>query len=93
MRICDFGEPELSNLNRQILHTDGDIGKKKALSAKETLSQINPHVKIVSLTEKIEQGNITQLVADAHIMIDCLDNFDTRYILNEYAVKTKLPFS
>ena len=42
IRICDFGEPELSNLNRQILHTEADIGKNKALSAQETLRKINP---------------------------------------------------
>jgi molybdopterin/thiamine biosynthesis adenylyltransferase len=92
LRICDCGEPELSNLNRQILHTDKDIGKKKVHSAKETLSKINPHVHIISLPEKIERENISQLVADSQIMIDCLDNFETRYILNEYAVKTGLPF-
>ena len=92
LRICDFGEPELSNLNRQILHTDADIGKKKVHSAQETLSKMNPHVHIVALPEKIERKNIAQLVSDADIMIDCLDNFDTRYILNEYAVETGLPF-
>ena len=92
LRICDCGEPELSNLNRQILHTDADIGKKKVQSAKETLAKINPHVEIVSLPEKIEHENIAQLIADAQILIDCLDNFATRYILNELAVKAGLPF-
>ena len=92
LRICDFGEPELSNLNRQILHTDADIGKKKVHSAKESLAKINPHVQVIDLPEKIDRKNIAQLVADSQIMIDCLDNFATRYILNEYAVETGLPF-
>lgn len=92
LRMCDFGEPELSNLNRQILHTDEDIGKKKVFSAQETLSKINPHVDIVALPEKIDRENIAQLVSDSQILIDCLDNFETRFILNEYAVKTGLPF-
>lgn len=47
LRICDSGEPELSNLNRQILHVDEDIGRKKVHSAKMTLSKLNPHVDIV----------------------------------------------
>ncbi len=92
LRICDSGEPELSNLNRQILHADKDIGKKKVHSAKVTLSNLNPHVNIVSLSDKITQENIAQLVSDSHIIIDCLDNFETRYILNDYAVTTGLPF-
>jgi len=92
LRICDSGEPELSNLNRQILHADEDVGKKKAHSAKTTLSKLNPHVNIVSLPAKITQENIAQLVSDSHIIIDCLDNFETRYLLNDYAVKTGLPF-
>ncbi|MBD3308127.1 adenylyltransferase, partial [candidate division KSB3 bacterium] len=92
LRLCDMGEPELSNLNRQILHTDEDIGKKKVLSAKETLSKVNPHVSIVTLTEIIDQQSIADLVGDAQIIIDCLDNFETRYVVNDYAVKTGLPF-
>jgi adenylyltransferase/sulfurtransferase len=92
LRICDSGEPELSNLNRQILHTDDDIGKKKVYSARETLSKLNPHVKIISLPEKIKRENISQLVANSQIIIDCLDNFETRYILNDHAVETGLPF-
>lgn len=91
LRICDYGEAELSNLNRQILHADEDIGKKKVDSAKESLSKINPHVNVIALSEKIEGHNIARLVADAQILIDCLDNFETRFILNEYAVKTGLP--
>jgi len=92
LRICDHGEPELSNLNRQVLHTDQDIGKNKALSAKETIAKINPRVKVENLSDKIEKENVAPLVDDAQIIIDCMDNFPTRHILNEYAVKTGLPF-
>ena len=92
LRICDFGEPELSNLNRQILHNKEDIGKNKALSAKETIAKINPHIKVENLSDKIERENIAQLVDDAYIIVDCMDNFPTRHILNEYAVKVGLPF-
>ena len=92
IRICDCGDPELSNLNRQILYTEQDIGKNKALSARETLLALNPHVVVEPLTDKITEQTVAGLVADSHIIIDCLDNFPTRHILNRYAVKTGLPF-
>ncbi len=92
LRICDSGEPELSNLNRQVLHTEEDIGKNKTLSAKETIAKINPQVKVENLSDKIEKGNISQLVGNAQIIVDCMDNFPTRHILNEHAVKAGLPF-
>jgi molybdopterin/thiamine biosynthesis adenylyltransferase len=91
LRICDSGEVELSNLNRQILHGDDRIGEKKALSAERTLRAVNPSVRIIPLTETIEENNIASLVGDACLMVDCLDNFKTRYVLNDYAVKTGLP--
>ena len=92
LRICDSGEPELSNLNRQVLHTEEDIGKNKTLSAKETIAKINPQVKVENLSDKIEKGNVSQLVGNAQIIVDCMDNFPTRHILNEHAVKAGLPF-
>ena len=92
IRICDFGEPELSNLNRQILHTERDIGKNKALSAQETLHEINPHVEVEPLAEKISEETVERLIGSSAIILDCLDNFPTRHILNRYAVKKGLPF-
>ena len=89
--ISDFDSPDLTNLNRQILHTVNDIGKNKAISAKETLSQINPDVEIVPVTEQITAENIARYAADADIIVDCLDNFQARHILNDYSVKTGKP--
>jgi len=91
LRICDKGEVELSNLNRQILHSDQDVGKSKVRSAKRTLTTINPHLKVVTLAEEIKRTNISTLVENARIMIDCLDNFAGRYLLNEYAVQSGIP--
>jgi adenylyltransferase/sulfurtransferase len=91
LRICDCGEPELSNLNRQVLHSDKDIGKSKAVSARETLARINPHVTVEALTEKIEKDTVAELVGDASIIVDCMDNFPTRHVLNEYACSNTLP--
>jgi adenylyltransferase/sulfurtransferase len=92
IRICDFGEPELSNLNRQILHTDTDIGKNKAVSARETLESINPAVDIIDISEKIEKENVSELVGGSSIILDCMDNYTTRHILNAYACESGLPF-
>ena len=91
LKICDFGAPELSNLNRQFLHSDADIGKNKALSARETIARINPRVTVETLSDQIVKENVAQLVGDADIMVDCMDNFPTRHILNEHAYKAGLP--
>ncbi len=92
IRICDSGDPELSNLNRQILHTEKDIGKNKSLSASATLNELNPHVAVEALPQAITETTVEKLVGDSDIIIDCLDNFPTRHILNTYAVKKRLPF-
>jgi molybdopterin/thiamine biosynthesis adenylyltransferase len=91
LRICDSGEVELSNLNRQILHGEDRIGKNKALSAVRTLKAINPSVQVIPLTDTITGENVETLIGEARLVIDCLDNFQTRYILNDHAVKTGLP--
>lgn len=92
IRICDFDVIDISNLNRQILHTHARAGKHKAHSAQITLQEINPHIAIEAFNEKIDQNSIARLTGDASVIVDCMDNFPTRYILNEYAVKNKLVF-
>jgi len=91
IRICDCGEPELSNLNRQLLHDDTRIGTNKALSARQTLERINPHVNVIALPETITDRGIAGLAGDATLIIDCLDNFETRHVLNRYAVSRHIP--
>lgn len=90
LRICDYDTLEVSNLNRQILHTHTRIGKYKTLSAKISLKKINPHVEIEAFSEKIDENTVKELVGDASIIVDCMDNFPTRYILNEFAIKNRL---
>ena len=92
IRICDNGIPELSNLNRQILHCECDIGKNKAYSAKDTLFEINPNVDIEPIVETINEDNAQQLIGDSDLIIDCLDDFQTRHILNKVAVNKQIPF-
>lgn len=92
IRICDFDTVEISNLNRQIVHTSDRIGMNKALSAQVTLNHVNEHVKIETITEKITTQNARLLIENADIIIDCLDNFETRHALNKAAVENNKPF-
>ncbi len=90
--LCDFDSPELSNLNRQILHNDSRIGVNKAVSGKTTLEQLNPTISIDAITTKIDENTVDDLVADAAIIVDCMDNFPTRYLLNDCAIRKGIPF-
>jgi len=89
--LCDFDRPELSNLNRQILHGDSRIGMNKAVSGQLTLKELNPSIQITAISSKIEAGNVDELVDDAHVILDCMDNFSTRYVLNECAIRKRIP--
>lgn len=91
IRVCDFDVPELSNLNRQILHHDARIGLNKALSAKETLKTLNPTINIKEFPERISADNVDRLVGTSQIIVDCMDNFETRLVLNECAIRKKIP--
>ncbi len=91
IRICDFDTLELTNLNRQVLHDHTRIGINKAFSGKSTLEKMNPHIKVTALSEMITAENADDLVGNADIIVDCMDNFSTRYILNESAIKKNIP--
>lgn len=91
IRICDFDSPELSNLNRQFLHDDSRVGMNKAESAKRTLSRLNPHVRIEAITEKIDEASVDRLVADSDLILDCMDNYPTRFVLNAAAIRKGIP--
>lgn len=91
LRVCDFDAPELSNLNRQILHSDARIGVNKAVSAQQTVAELNPDVQVTPLTDRIGVENIDGLVGEASLIVDCMDNFPTRYLLNECAMRKGIP--
>jgi adenylyltransferase/sulfurtransferase len=91
IRICDFDSPDWSNLNRQILHNHNRIGTNKAVSAKQTLTELNPHITVTALTDKIVAENVDELVGKADLIMDCMDNFPTRYLLNESAIRKNIP--
>jgi adenylyltransferase/sulfurtransferase len=91
IRICDFDSPDWTNLNRQILHNHNRIGINKAVSGKQTLEEMNPHIHIRAFTDKIVAENVDELVGDADLILDCMDNFPTRYLLNESAIRKDIP--
>lgn len=91
IRIVDSDKVELPNLNRQILHTDRDIGRAKVESAREKLEALNPDIRIEALREKIGEDTAGDLVGDLPI-VDALDNLPARMLLNRVAVERRLPF-
>jgi molybdopterin/thiamine biosynthesis adenylyltransferase len=91
IRICDADRIELSNLNRQILHPDARIGELKSASAAQTLTELNPTLKIVTYSDYLDEHNAGGLIGTPDIVVDCLDNFDTRYVLNAYCIKQNIP--
>lgn len=92
LRVCDCGTPHISNLNRQLLHSDAAIGENKADSAREFLARTNPHVRVEALPEPITPESADELVGPSDIIVDCLDNFAARHMLNRVAVARALPF-
>ncbi len=90
--LCDCDSPELSNLNRQILHSDSRIGINKAESGKMTLGELNPSIEVEVVSTRIEADNVDELVGAADIIMDCMDNFPTRYVLNQCALRKGIPF-
>jgi molybdopterin/thiamine biosynthesis adenylyltransferase len=91
IRICDCDVPELSNLNRQFLHDDSRLGMNKAESARQSLSRLNPTIRVEAIPERIEDSNVDRLVGDAALILDCLDNFPTRFTLNRAALRKRIP--
>ncbi|MBE0515907.1 MAG: HesA/MoeB/ThiF family protein [Methanophagales archaeon] len=92
IRMVDHDTIELSNLNRQILHWNRDIGKRKAESAEEKLKEINPDIEVEVISETIAETNVCELVHNADLIIDAMDNFPTRYLLNRAALAKQIPF-
>ena len=86
---CDVVDP--SNFNRQILHWQEDLGEKKAVSAARKLTKVNPSVRFTTHVEKITENNVNEIIRGAEAVIDGLDNFRTRFILNSACVAERVP--
>ncbi len=83
--IVDFDTVDVSNLQRQILHTDADVGRRKVVSAKETLEAHNPEVNVIMHEEPINADNAMDIIPNYDIVVNGADNFATRYLVNDAA--------
>ncbi|HZK66125.1 MAG TPA: HesA/MoeB/ThiF family protein [Chloroflexota bacterium] len=90
--ICDADRVELSNLNRQILHTDARIGELKAVSAGQTLRALNPEIGVIPYPKLLDEDSVESIVGRSDIVVDCLDNYETRYLLNRFCIRHGIPF-
>jgi adenylyltransferase/sulfurtransferase len=92
LNIVDSDVVDQTNLNRQILHYDRDIGKKKTVSAGEKLQELNPGITVRVIDIHIDETNAGRLVSRADGIVDAMDNYPTRYLLNRIALGKGIPF-
>ncbi len=89
--ICDTDHVELSNLQRQIIHTTKTIGQQKTKSAQNMLQALNPHTQITTISERLNGNNLHTQIAEADIVIDASDNFKTRFEINKACITNRTP--
>ncbi|MCD6542112.1 MAG: HesA/MoeB/ThiF family protein [Thermoplasmata archaeon] len=92
LKVVDRDKIEKNNLNRQILYTEEDLGKWKAEVAEKRLKEMNSDIEVEGLREEINEDNIRELIRDADAVVDCLDNFETRFLVNRAVVELNKPF-
>jgi molybdopterin/thiamine biosynthesis adenylyltransferase/rhodanese-related sulfurtransferase len=90
--IVEFDEVDESNLQRQIIHGQSDVGRSKAQSAKDSLAETNPLVNVVIHEERLDNDNVMELFAGYDLIVDGTDNFATRYLVNDAAVLLGKPY-
>lgn len=91
--IADADSVDLSNLQRQVIHTTSDVGKAKVLSAKETMESINPEIVVKTYHTFVTSDNIMDLIAEYDFIIDGTDNFPAKFLINDACVLAEKPFS
>jgi adenylyltransferase/sulfurtransferase len=89
--IVDMDVVDVSNLQRQILHTNDRVGMAKVESARQTLNALNPDVKIIGIQDRVSSENIMELIRDYDVIVDGCDNFPTRYLVNDACVMANKP--
>lgn len=89
--LVDDDTVDLTNLQRQILHTTARVGQAKVASGKQTLADINPTVDIVALQERLSGDRLNELASKASVVLDCSDNFATRHAVNRACVAHRVP--
>ncbi|HEX6148622.1 adenylyltransferase/sulfurtransferase MoeZ [Nocardioides sp.] len=90
--IAEFDEVDESNLQRQVIHSQSDIGRPKAESARDSITGVNPYVEVVLHNERLDNDNVKQVFAGYDLIIDGTDNFATRYMVNDAAYFLGIPY-
>jgi adenylyltransferase/sulfurtransferase len=90
--VIDFDEVDESNLQRQVIHGQSDVGKPKAVSAKESVAEINPLVDVIVHEERLDNDNVMRIFEPYDLIVDGTDNFATRYMVNDAAYFLKKPY-
>lgn len=91
LTLCDHDTVDFSNLQRQIIHRTAMVGQPKVVSAQTALHEINPEVECVALPIRADEARLNELVAQADVVLDCSDNFDTRYAVNRACLAQRKP--
>lgn len=91
LTLVDFDEVDDSNLQRQIVHREANIGQAKVESAKQNLLNLNHHIKIETIGHKLSEAEVVNLVKTANVVLDCTDNFASRFALNRACFQAKMP--
>ncbi len=89
--LSDFDEVDLSNLQRQVIHGLADIGRPKVESARDSILALNPEVGVTVLKQRLDGDALLQQVAQADVVVDCCDNFATRFAINSACVELRTP--
>ncbi|HEX3929120.1 MAG TPA: adenylyltransferase/sulfurtransferase MoeZ [Nocardioides sp.] len=90
--LVEFDEVDESNLQRQVIHGQSDVGKPKAQSAKESIAEVNPLVQVVLHDERLDNDNVMRIFEGYDLIVDGTDNFATRYLVNDAAYFLKIPY-
>jgi molybdopterin/thiamine biosynthesis adenylyltransferase len=89
--VCDADTVDLTNLQRQILYAEADVGTRKVDAARARLAAVNGMVPVEAIAERVDDARLAALVADADVVLDCTDNFATRHAINRACVAARVP--
>ncbi|MCP5051814.1 MAG: AMP-binding protein, partial [bacterium] len=91
IKICDYDDINLTNLNLQLLDGEERLGMNRALSAQKEIKRINPNINVIPYTEKLTRDNVAEMVGDSAVIFDMLEEPEDKFILSEYAVANSIP--
>jgi molybdopterin-synthase adenylyltransferase len=89
--LCDDDQVDLSNLQRQIIHRTNSIGVDKVASAKNSLLELNPEIKVSCINNRLDESQLEEQISKADVVVDASDNFNTRFLINKISVQTATP--